>query len=512
MAKNSGFWLVDWLNANPIMWIGLPVGSFLVLIIVLCLWIGKKQQRAEARKKRDWQEHMQTVHGTARWLTLDDLAAGHNIGKKAEGLIIGKCGTDELIRFGKDGHLLTFAPTGAGKGVSTLMPNLLDYQGSVVVIDPKGENAAVTARRRREMGQIVHILDPFGKTGMASGSFNPLVWLDPDGDTAAEQSALLAEALAPADGRSSDPFWGNEARAILQGLLLYIAAHMPEGKKHLGTLRDCLNLPPEKWAGLLESMAESPHPLIAGAANRFKQKAEKEASSVLSTAASHTHFLDSVPLRRVLETSTIDLLGIKRQPMTVYLVLPAEYLKTHARWLRLMVSMLLQAVTADATERPKHDVLFMLDEFAALGHLPMIQTAFGLMRGYGLKIWPILQDLPQLQAIYHDGWQSFIANAGVVQAFGTNDKATALYLSQMMGQTTVGTRSDNYNPQSGGSEGYSYTGRALMMPDEVQRLENENAIVLMRGANPMICERVIYWKDKRFSKHADRNPYLPKNT
>ena len=481
----------------------------ILVLVVLGFKLFAKLEKWREERAKQWRDHLGTVHGTARWQEPADLTAAGMIGKKATGLVVGKVGpTDELIHFAQDGHLLTFAPTGAGKGVSAIVPNLLTYPGSVVIIDPKGENAAITARRRREMGQTVHILDPFGKLGNSTAAFNPLDWIDPDGDEASEDAALLAEALVPPEGKSADPFWSNEARSMMAGLLLFIAGHLPPEQRNLGRLRDLLSQSPADWKNMLVAMSKSNNPLIVAAGNRIAQKAEKEAASVMSTAQSHTHFLDSRKIRAVTDKTTVDLLNIKQKPMTVYLVLPAEQLQNHGRWLRLMITMLLRAVSRNE-HKPDHDVLFLLDEFAALGYLPMIKQAFGLMRGYGLKLWPILQDLPQLQGMYHDGWQTFIANAGAVQVFGTNDRATAEYVSKMLGQETVDTGSRTHTAQ-GTSESVGVTGRPLLMPDEVLRVDKADEVLLLRSALPVICARVVYWKDKRFKTLADPNPYLQK--
>ncbi len=486
-----------------------------------------RQAEEQAKREEARREQLGRVHGSARWMTADDIKA-HKMEGAAAGeadLIIGLNGSNNhIIYFGDNGHMLTFAPTGAGKGVSAVIPNLLMYPGSVVVIDPKGENAFVTARRRKELGQAVHILDPFGKVASKypSASFNPLDWIDVDDDDAAENIALLAEALAPADSKSSDPFWNNEGRAVIAGLLLHIAAHEPPEKRNLGRLRELLSLAPTEWRGLLEQMGQSENELVRRAGNRIAQKPEKEMASVLSTAQSHTHFLDSPKVQAVLSKSTVDFRMLKKEPASIYLVLPADQLQNQGRWLRLMITSLLRAMTWDETPaagpdaekqpapkiiKPKHDVLFLLDEFAALGHLSSIKTAFGLMRGYGLKLWPILQDLPQLQGLYKDDWQTFIANAGAIQVFGTNDRATAEYVSKMIGTETVDTASKTYS-QAGASESMGLAGRPLMMPDEVMRIEKEQSLVLLRGMPPLLCRRIIYHRDGTFTPHKDDNPYV----
>lgn len=483
-------------------------------------WIVRSAEK-QAEREKERREQLGRVHGSARWMTADDIKA-HKMEGAAAGdadLIIGLNGSNNhIIYFGDNGHMLTFAPTGAGKGVSAVIPNLLMYPGSVVVIDPKGENAFVTARRRKELGQAVHILDPFGKVASKypSAAFNPLDWIDIDGDDAAEDVALLAEALAPGDTKG-DPFWNNEARAMISGLLLHIAAHEPPEKRNLGRLRELLSLPPAEWRGLLEQMGKSENELVRGAGNRIAQKPEKEMGSVISTAHSHTHFLDSPRVRAVLSKTTVDFRTLKKEPASIYLVLPAEQLQNQGRWLRLMITSLLRAMARDEAPapgetgqkitRPKHDVLFLLDEFAALGHLSSIKTAFGLMRGYGLKLWPILQDLPQLQGLYKDDWQTFIANAGAIQVFGTNDRATAEYVSKMIGTETVDTASKTYS-QAGASESMGLAGRPLMMPDEVMRIEKEQSLVLLRGMPPLLCRRIIYHRDGTFTPHKDDNPYV----
>ena len=133
-----------------------------------------------------------TAFGTAEWA---DKAELRRIGLTGgQGLIVGRQGK-RLLRLATDRHLLTLAPTRSGKGVSSIIPNLLTYPGSVFVVDVKGENAAITARRRRAMGQAVHVLDPWGISGVKSCAFNPLDLIDLRSPDVAEDAALLADAL-----------------------------------------------------------------------------------------------------------------------------------------------------------------------------------------------------------------------------------------------------------------------------------------------------------------------------
>lgn len=147
-------------------------------------------------------------------------------------------------------------------------------------------------------------------------------------------------------------------------------------------------------------------------------------------------------------------------------------------------------------------MLFLLDEFAALGQLKMVETAMGLMRGYGVKLWPILQDLSQLQFCYPRSWQSFVANAGAVQVFGTNDTGTAQYFSNMAGQSTVQTESTS---DSGST--VSRTGRLLYQPDEVMRIDEYNQLLFIQGMHPCMVGKAVYYRMSAFDGLHDPNPY-----
>jgi type IV secretion system protein VirD4 len=156
----------------------------------------------------------------------------------------------------------------------------------------------------------------------------------------------------------------------------------------------------------------------------------------------------------------------------------------------------------------------MLDEFAALGHLGTIETAMGLMAGFGVQLWPIVQDLAQLRDLYPARWASFIANAGVVQVFGVNEPGTAEYLSKMLGPRTVTVRgnaaSRNFSPQGegrGGSENFSRIARPLLMPDELRRLPAKQQVLFLQGTRPVLATRVLYYADPAFAGLFDANPF-----
>ncbi|MGO6697746.1 type IV secretory system conjugative DNA transfer family protein, partial [Rhizobium johnstonii] len=367
------------------------------------------------------------THGSARFAGRREIAP---LTKAGSGLLIGRApGSARLLRYDGQAHLLTMAPTRSGKGVGTIIPNLLTADRSIICIDPKGENAQIAGDARENFGPV-HILDPFGITGKPSAAFNPMDGFNPAGIDVAEDVSTLADALVfDEPGLSGDAHWNEEAKALISGLLLHVLASQPNDRRTLTTLRHLLTLAPEAFLALLSEMQDSDavNGLIARAANRHLGKSDREASGVVSAAQRHTHFLDSPRMSEVLSRSDFRFGDLKAHKATVFLVLPPDRLAAYSRWLRLLIAQSLteMARTAPSPHPSAPPVLYLLDEFAALGHLAPIERAMGLMAGYGVQLWPIVQDIHQLRATYRQRAGTFLSNAGVLQVFGVNDHDSA---------------------------------------------------------------------------------------
>ena len=270
-------------------------------------------------------------HGSATWGRGDDLRGG-------TGLLLGRDADGALLRYSGEGHLLTVAPTRSGKGTSCVIPNLLTYPGSVVVSNVKGELYAVTQRHRKDaLGTETYPIDPFGVVTNASASFNPLDLVDPTLDTAIDNARLIADMLVVVDRRGGNAaFWDEEARSLLVGLILYVTSWADHGpipeaaacgapsrsssqgeavpaippQRTLNGVRQVLTAGPVAFQRHMERMTlwrEWAHGLVARAADRLLQKADRERSGVVSCAQNHTHFLDSPRMTRVLDSSTVPL-------------------------------------------------------------------------------------------------------------------------------------------------------------------------------------------------------------
>lgn len=443
------------------------------------------------------------THGTARFARTGEIASR----KKSEsGLLIGRWpGNGKLLRYDGPAHLLTMAPTRSGKGVGTIIPNLLTADRSIICVDPKGENAKVAGDARQNFGPV-HLLDPFGVTGKPSATFNPMEGLDCDNIDVAEDVSTLADALVfDEPGLSGEAHWNEEAKALISGLLLYVLASQRHDRRTLTTLRHLLTLAPEAFREILGEMqaSDAVNGLIARAANRHLGKSDREASGVLSAAQRHTHFLDSPRMTEVLARSDFRFGDLKANRATVFLVLPPDRLAAYSRWLRLLVAQsLIDMARTAPSPQPSTPVLYLLDEFASLGHLAPIERAMGLMAGYGVQLWPIVQDIHQLRATYGQRAGTFLSNAGVLQVFGVNDHDSARLVSNLLGQETVvfNTAARSLDSEKSGlSFAEQHVGRPLLTPDEVRNLPTGVELLFIAGRRPIMATKLRYYADPEFA-------------
>ena len=488
-------------NIGFLLWL---VGAFLLFVVF-------------ARKVNGfWPEADLSLHGSARWANFRDMRAARRVRQKDEppqGFALGRAfdapgRADPRLFY--QGHVLTVAPTGTGKGVGAVIPNLLAYEGSAIVLDIKGENFAVTARTRASMGQEICLIDPFGVTGAKPQGLNWFDVIDISSQDCVSISENLAEMLViPSEAGGDSIHFEETARELLRGLLLFIATLPPE-RRNMGELRRLITLPSEEFLEVLTDMAISKlgFEVIARTANNFIAKPEKERGSVLSTAQRHTNFLDDPRIVAALERSDFTMADLKTKAKTIYIVLPPNKLATNSRFLRGFIGLALAAITG-SNIRPRLPVVFMLDEFAQLGRMAAVEDAIPLVRGYGAAFWIFVQDLSQIKAVYPK-WQTFLANAAQ-QYFGVADYDTARYVSEMLGQTTVEfqTRSTSNQDFKFGhgstSTSQQFTGRALLTPDEV--MKNRGAMVFIAGERPYGLQPLNYLSDPEYAGLAGLNPY-----
>lgn len=474
----------------------------------------------------------------AAWVTERNMAASDRLAFDGSKILVGAVGGridprraraggverhvlgGRLLGVGDDRHAALVAGNRSGKGVSSIVPTLLYYEGSVLAIDPKGDLASITARCREQvLGQRVVVLDPFRVTrGFAAerrGRFNPMTILAPTSPTLKEDADLIADAIVVAEG--SDPHWDESSKNFLAGVILHVATwptyvacrtlvtvyDLAAGRADQAGLRGMGALEAEMRANDAASGA------VQDAAADFFDKPSGERGSVLSTLRRHTRFLSYDAIRDQMSGHDIDLADLKRGRVSLYLSLPALRLGSCNRWLRLFVNLSLLAFESEIT-KPRVPVLLCLDEFPTLGHMKAIEDAAGQIAGFGVKLWVILQDLGQLEALYKQRWQTFLGNAGVLHFFGNSDVTTLEYLEKRLGTTSIqvlntGEVADKQAIQTGVSgRQWSMQTQPLLTLEEASRFFARDdalcrSLVINAGFPPMMIPRVRYYSHEAFA-------------
>jgi type IV secretion system protein VirD4 len=373
------------------------------------------------------------------------------------GIYIGRFAAGKVLwpmYYNGNQHVVLCAPTRAGKGVGFIIPNLLTYEGSTIVVDPKGQNAAVTARRRREMGQTVHILNPFGLHGLQGSHINPLDVLLDAGANLAADTDLLADALVYSSEGNNALHFDSCARDLLSAIMMHVVtAPQFAGRRTLHTVRQIAASAENDFAALVDDMLKSPYAggVIANKVSRF-QKPTNETASIRSTLINQTRLLDISQITEAMTGTDFSFDDLKKGKTTVYLILPANRLDTCNRWLRMMITLALQSIT-NVQGKPEKPVLFLLDEMPVLGRFAELERAAGFNAGFGVQLFMVVQNLTQLQQAYgRPGWETFMANAGAKIFMRTADVTTTSYFAQLIGETTV-TRTSESTSRSTGSNG-----------------------------------------------------------
>lgn len=379
-----------------------------------------------------------------------------------------------------EGHLITIAPTGAGKGVGCVVPALLRHDGPVIVIDPKGENFAITARARREMGQKVFVLDPMGITDQPTNSLNPLDLIYPRTATGVDDAAALARLLLPPLDDDRNRFWENRARQILSAAILHVVTDLPEDQRNLTKVREVIGSAASGSPVTIRRFNESIHPEVRSTAATLELSAPETVGSYMAYAQEGIDFIRGPQVQAATERSDFSLDDITRgDAVSIYVVIPPHMLTSHGRLLRLWIGTMMGAIVRRRARPPK-STLFLLDEAAQLGALDELRQAMTLLRGYGLQTWSFWQDVSQLHALYPRDWQTMVNNAKVVQCFGPNTMVAAEDMARLVGW-----------PNS----------------ESLLDMQRDELILQIAGDAPVVAKLPNYRTDPAFSGRFDENPY-----
>ncbi|MCT8970799.1 type IV secretory system conjugative DNA transfer family protein [Microbaculum marinisediminis] len=467
------------------------------------------------REQRKQAEAPSGTFGEAAFATLDECGQAGLLNPR--GLYLGLLEGQPIFYSGK-AHLLTVAPARQGKGINVVIPNLLHFQGSVFVTDPKGELAAVTAAHRAErLGQKVYVLNPWGLHGLPQHRCNPLQpLLDAANDPAllrgiADEAKALALQLLPEPEDQKNRYFREGARTILRAVMLHLATR---GAPETCTL-------PEMWrvlsntrriGKLIDEMEESDAlfgmvaDLGQDLAYQIKDNPDQFAD-FRQGAVQALDIFDPVSwLGEAVSGSDVDFRELKDGKASVYLVIPQDRIATHGAWLGLLTR---QAITAVARSSGKSEVLFLLDEFANMGKLSGLAESLTALPGLGVRVWAFVQELSEIIRLYGPHTtRTVISQAEVTQFFAVQDDQLARTLSMALGQRTVKAR--NYslgrfdNDEIGESLGE--TGRPLMSPDQIRLMGEHEQLLFIKALPPLRAQRLPFWFIAPWASWAARNP------
>lgn len=450
----------------------------------------------------DWRPFKlkESVHGDAKWADEPEIRraklrakAGMLLGVTSKGYLI----VDDFQ------HVLLFAPTGSGKGVGFVIPNLLFWENSCVCHDIKLENYELTSGyRQQKLNQEVFVWNPADPDGM-SHCYNPLDWISKKPGQMVDDVQKIANLILP-----EQEFWQNEARSLLLGVILYLIA-VPEKVKSFGEVVRTMRSDDVVYnlAVVLDTIGKRIHPVAYMNIAAFLQKADKERSGVISTMNSGLELWANPLIDSATARSDFDIQQMKRKKMTVYVGVSPDNLKRLEPLLKVFYQQATDFLTRKMpTKEEPHGVLFMMDEFPSLGEMPQFQVGIAYFRGYRVKLFLIVQDTQQLKGIYEEaGMNSFLSNSYYRITFAANNVETANLISQLVGNKTVVQMSKNrpqffdMNPAAR-TVNASEVQRALLLPQEVITLPRDEQIILIESHAPIKTKKIFYFKDKFFTK------------
>lgn len=418
------------------------------------------------------------------------------------------------------------APTRSGKGVGVVVPNLLNWPDSVVVLDIKGENHAITAGYRAKHQQAVYAFSPFDEEAR-SHRWNPL--------TAVRTSPLhrvgdllgIGQVFYPNDGSgtSSEAFFNDQARNLFLGLglLLLETPDLPRTVGEMLRQSSGQGRPlKEHLSGLIEQRKEASKPFseeCLDALQRLLCNSENTLSSVVATFhAPLTIFADAV-VDAATSADDFDLSQLRRQRMSVYVRIPPHRLANARPLLTLFFSQLVSLNTQHLPEHEKslkYQCLLVNDEFTAMGRVGIITHSAAFLAGYNLRLLTVVQAMSQLDAVYGDKEaRTFATNHGLQILFAPREQRDADEYSAMLGHftqrvTTRGrSRSFSGHGHSTVSRNESEQRRSLLLPQEFKELGSERLVVICENCKPILGEKIRYFQDQAFTDRLLPAPKVP---
>ncbi|MBO9880163.1 type IV secretory system conjugative DNA transfer family protein [Xanthomonas sp. D-109] len=452
-----------------------------------------------------------SLHGDARFAGAADLSKHGLFKTSGDGIVVGKF-RGKLVRLSGQQFVILAAPTRSGKGVGVVIPNLLEYQESVVVLDIKQENFDLTSGWRASQGQEVFLFNPFAED-RRTHRWNPLSYVSDDPAFRVSDLMSIAAMLYP-DGSDDQKFWVSQARNAFMAFSLYLFENWDDernigfpgglGTPTLGAIYRLSSGDGTDLKKYLKSLSE----------RRFLSGNAKSAFSNLLSQADETFASIMGTLKEplnawinpVLDAATSDndflLTDLRKKKMTIYIGIQPNKLAESRLIINLFFS---QIINLNTKELPKsnpalkYQCLLLMDEFTAIGKVDIIASAVSYMAGYNVRLLPIIQSMAQLDATYgKDISRTIITNHALQILYAPREQQDANDYSEMLGYTTF--RKKNVTRGKDVTRSVSEEKRALMLPQELKAMGNDQEVFLYEGIpHPVKCDKIKYYKDRHFT-------------
>ena len=484
-----------------------------VLVLLLCYGMGVGIYFSTRRNYRRREEH-----GSAKWGSASAVNKKYAQQPKSENKLLTQNVAIGLNakKHRRNLNTLVIGGSGAGKTRFFCKPNLMQCcRNSYFVLDPKGEIVRDVGELLSQKEYEVRVLDLISME--KSHCYNPFVYLQSDNDIQRLVTNLF-KATTPKGSQSNDPFWDTSASMLLSALVYYLHYEAPEDEQNFAMVMEMLR------AGAIENEEDSrPTPLdylfadlemdrpdhIALKYYRsYHAGSAKTLKSIQITLAARLEKFNLESLAALTCTDELDLASMGEKKVALFAIIPDND-SSFNFLVSILYTQLFQQLffSADhihggALPIPVH---FLMDEFANVILPDDFDKILSVMRSRGVSVSIILQNLAQLKALFEKQWESIVGNCDEFLYLGGNEQSTHKYVSELLGKSTIDT--NTYGKSSGRSGNYStnyqISGRELLTPDEVRMLDNQYAILFIRGERPVLDFKYDILKHPNVALTAD---------
>ena len=437
-------------------------------------------------------------HGSARWGDASQVNRKYEAKPASENKLL-----TQNVRIGLDGrkhrrnlNVLVIGGSGAGKTRFYCKPNLMQLNTSFVVIDPKGEQVRAVGNLLREKGYEVKVLDLINME--KSHCYNPFVYLRDDNDVQRLVTNLF-KSTTPKGAQSSEPFWDNAAQMLLLALIFYLKYEAPEDEQNFAMVMEMLragdvdedNNMPSPLDNLFYDLEKTdPNHIALKYYRSYHSGAAKTLKSIQITLAARLEKFNLESLSSLTITDELELNTLGEKKTAIFAIIPDN--DTSFNFLvSILYTQLFQQLFEVADKKyggslPVH-VNFLMDEFANVSLPDDFDKILSVMRSRGVSVSIILQNLAQLKALFEKQWESIVGNCDEFVYLGGNEQATHKYVSELLGKETIDTNTYglSYGMRGNYTKNDQQTGRELLTPDEVRMLDNQYALLFIRGERPV---------------------------